>query len=99
MTGFYPTILKCPELGPDIYLTEQVAYVGWSELSDLTIPSEPKPNKEGIGNSIDTGVYILAGADIKRRLQSMYDKLMKVASSKIAAAQRQRVGSVISTSL
>ena len=24
MTGFYPTILKCPELGPDIYLTEQV---------------------------------------------------------------------------
>ena len=21
-TGFYPTILKCPELGPDIYLTE-----------------------------------------------------------------------------
>ena len=24
MTGFYPTILKLPELGPDIYLTEQV---------------------------------------------------------------------------
>ena len=24
MTGFYPTILKFPELGPDIYLTEQV---------------------------------------------------------------------------
>ena len=24
MTGFYPTILKCPELSPDIYLTEQV---------------------------------------------------------------------------
>ena len=22
-TGFYPTILKCPELGPDIDLTEQ----------------------------------------------------------------------------
>ena len=76
----------------------RVAYVGWSELSDITIPSEPKP-KEGIGKSIDNGVYILAGADIKRRLQSMYDKLMKVASSKIAAAQRQRVGSVIFTSL
>ena len=24
MTGVYHTILKCPELGPDIYLTEQV---------------------------------------------------------------------------
>ena len=24
MTWVYPTILKCPELGPDIYLTEQV---------------------------------------------------------------------------
>ena len=27
-TGFYPTILKCPELGPEIYLTEQVEQSG-----------------------------------------------------------------------
>ena len=27
MTGFYPTILKFPELGPDIYLTEQVSKI------------------------------------------------------------------------
>ena len=27
MTGVYPTILKCPELGPDIYVTEQVVMV------------------------------------------------------------------------
>ena len=31
MTGFYPTILKCPELGPDIYVTEQVL---WHVSSD-----------------------------------------------------------------
>ena len=27
MTGFYPTILKFPKLGPDIYLTEQVSKI------------------------------------------------------------------------
>ena len=32
MTGFYHTILKCPELGPDIYLTEQVAVTGMTYI-------------------------------------------------------------------
>ena len=35
MTGFYPTILKCPELGPDKYLTEQVVLEGGT--SDVTL--------------------------------------------------------------
>ena len=37
MTGFYPTILKCPELGPDIYLTEQVLHFCERDGSDVAV--------------------------------------------------------------